>query len=116
MVTPEWISKVENSCMQDPHCKKINGIGPNHIVHQNALHDGVIRHKGGIYMGNDTNLRSKLFTALHSSALGGHSGMKTSHQRIKIFFTSMGLRKTWISLLLNVLHSRRIKRRKLSLS
>lgn len=61
-------------------------LAADHTVNKNKLHGGVIRHKGRIYVGKDSTLRNKLLKALHSSAIGGHSGRKASYQRIKRIF------------------------------
>ena len=96
METLEWISKVENSYSADPHCQKLLEqllLSPTHTVHQNKLQDGVIRHKGKIYVGKDLSLRNRLLQALHSSAIGGHSGQKASYQRLKNVFYWPGMKK-----------------------
>ena len=89
LATPQWISAVENSYCNDATCKSLLEkllLSPNHVVDQNTLHSGIIRHKGQIYVGKDLDLRKKLLTALHASALGGHSGMKATYHRIKRIF------------------------------
>lgn len=95
MVTPQWISAVEESYLNNNTCKSLLEkllLSPNHFVHQNTLHSGIIRHKGRIYVGKDLALRTKLLTALHASTLGGHSDMKATYHRIKQIFYWPGLK------------------------
>uniref|UniRef100_A0A8R7VF59 Reverse transcriptase domain-containing protein n=1 Tax=Triticum urartu TaxID=4572 RepID=A0A8R7VF59_TRIUA len=95
LVTPQWISAVEASYTNDSTCQSLMEkllLAPDHTFHQNTLHSGVIRHKGKIYVGKDQVLRDKLLTALHASALGGHSGMKATYHRIKQIFYWPGLK------------------------
>lgn len=71
-VTPKWIAEVEKSYEQDPKCKELLEkllLSPNRTDQHDVLHNGLIRHKGRIYIGNDVQLKQKLLTALHSSAL-----------------------------------------------
>ena len=51
-----------------------------------SLTDGVLRYDGKIWLGSYTTLHSKVFAALHSSALGCPSGDPTTYHRIKQLF------------------------------
>jgi hypothetical protein len=51
-----------------------------------TLVNGFIRFKGKIWLGSNTELHSRVFAALHSSALGGHSGAPATLQRISNMF------------------------------
>ena len=96
LATPQWISEVEQSYKEDAHCQKLLErllLTPTHTVHKNSLQDGIIRHNGKIYVGNDTALRTRLMHALHSSDVGGHSGMKASYQRLKQVFYWPSMKK-----------------------
>jgi hypothetical protein len=44
-------------------------------------------------VGNNTDLRSKIITSLHDSALGGHSSEAATYQRVKLVFHWTGLKK-----------------------
>lgn len=50
------------------------------------FHQGVIGHKGKIYVGKATNLRRKVFEALHQSPLGGHLGQQGTYRRVRMVF------------------------------
>jgi transposase InsO family protein len=96
LATPQWISEVENSYQNDPHCQKLLEqllVTATHAVNNNSLQHGIIRHKGKIYVGRDPDLRKRIMQALHSSALGGHSGMKASYKRLNQVFYWPGMKK-----------------------
>jgi hypothetical protein len=39
-----------------------------------SLHQGLIHYKGRVWLGNNLSLQQQILSALHNSALGGHSG------------------------------------------
>jgi hypothetical protein len=51
-----------------------------------TLQSGPIRYKGRIYIGNNTDLRSKIFQTFHSSLYGGPSGHRVTLHRIQQLF------------------------------
>jgi transposase InsO family protein len=58
-----------------------------------TLKDGVIRYKGRIWLGTNVQLQNKVISALHDSALGGHSGAPVSYRRIKQLFYWKGMKQ-----------------------
>jgi hypothetical protein len=93
-VTPKWISEVEDSYSVDPLCQQLleqllldANSKPDH-----SITAGIIRYKGKIYVGNAPVLKTQLLTALHSSALGGHSGSKATYHRVKRIFYWPGMK------------------------
>jgi hypothetical protein len=58
------------------------------------LHQGLIKFKGKIWIGANVGLQTKLIQAFHASALGGHSRIHTTYQRINKLFTWPGLKVT----------------------
>lgn len=64
-----------------------------------SLHDGIIKYKGRIWIGNNAALQSKLFSELHASPVGGHSGFPVTYSRFKRLFAWVGMKKqvkTWV--------------------
>ncbi|XP_071683315.1 uncharacterized protein [Lolium perenne] len=57
-----------------------------------SLHQGVIRFKNRMWIGNNAALRTKLISALHQSAIGGHSGATATYQRLKKSFAWTGMK------------------------
>lgn len=50
------------------------------------LHQGITRQGDHLWIGANTALQTKLITALHDSAVGGHSGITATFQRVcKVF-------------------------------
>jgi hypothetical protein len=49
------------------------------------LHQGLIKFHGKLWIGANVGLQTKLIQAFHSSALGGHSGIQTTYQRLQFF-------------------------------
>ena len=87
-VTPSWINEIEQSYMGDKTYQQllekltINATS----VPDYTIHSGILRYKGRIGIGNSTNLRTTLLQSLHASAVGGHSGIQATYQRVKRIF------------------------------
>jgi transposase InsO family protein len=58
-----------------------------------SLDNGLIRHQGRLWIGNNLPLQSKIFSAFHSSTLGGHSGAPVTCKRIQKLFSWPGMKK-----------------------
>jgi transposase InsO family protein len=64
-----------------------------------SLDNGLIRHNGKLWIGNNLVLQKKLFSAFHSSPLGGHSGAPVTVKRISRLFVWPGMNKqikSWV--------------------
>jgi hypothetical protein len=57
-----------------------------------SLHNGVLRYKNRVWIGLDNNLRLQILAAMHSSALGGHSGFPVTYSRLKKYFHWTGMK------------------------
>jgi hypothetical protein len=51
-----------------------------------SLHNGLIRYKGRIWLGNHTDAHQAILLALHDSGIGGHSGISATYSKIKALF------------------------------
>jgi hypothetical protein len=51
-----------------------------------TLHTGILRYKGRICVGKDEQLKTNILSSLHSSAIGGQSGIGATLQRVKRVF------------------------------
>lgn len=58
-----------------------------------ALRQGIIRHGNPLWIGANTALQTKLIAALHDSAIGGHSGIAATYQRVRKLFAWPGLKR-----------------------
>jgi hypothetical protein len=95
-VTPSWITDVENSYSQDTTYKSIIEqilINSQMLPHY-SIHAGVLRYKGRICVGDNADLKKNILTSLHSSAIGGHSGIRATYQRVKKIFHWPHLKKS----------------------
>lgn len=57
------------------------------------LKDGILRYAGRIWVGNNATIQQKIMSSMHSSALGGHSGIQVTYNRIKKLFAWPGMKK-----------------------
>ena len=94
-VQPQWIQTMLNLYVTGSRAQELltqlalqspNDQGFN-------LQQGIIRYKGRIWMGNNSIVQTKLIVALHSSAVGGHSGQHATYHRIKKLFCWKGLKQ-----------------------
>lgn len=58
------------------------------------LVDGVIRHKGRVWVGNNPLVQQHILQALYSSGLGVHSGVTTTYSRVKHLFSWPKMKST----------------------
>lgn len=88
MCVPEWMEDVKASYIQDVDSNKLLQKLARDVSDppQYTIKDGIIRHGGKIYVGASTNMRLTLLENFHQSAIGGHSGVKATYQRIKRVF------------------------------
>lgn len=91
---PRWIQEVANSYETDSKAQeflaKLALSSPDEDGY--SLHHGIIRLHRRIWIGANTALQTKLISALHLSAVGGHSGVTATYQRVKKLFAWIGLR------------------------
>jgi predicted metal-dependent hydrolase len=57
-----------------------------------VLEQGIIHLRGRIWIGSNSALQTKLINTFHSTAVGGHSGIQATYQRIKNMFVWPGLK------------------------
>jgi hypothetical protein len=76
LATPTWVTDIENSYTNDTHYTSIiQELVINVQAMQHYLvHSGILRYKGRICVGDDTKLRNKILSSLHTFAIGGTQG------------------------------------------
>lgn len=91
---PRWTQEVANSYETDSKAQELLArlaiYSPDEEGY--ALNQGLIRFKGRLWIGANTALQTKLISALHQSAVGGHSGATATYQRVKKLFVWTGLK------------------------
>jgi hypothetical protein len=89
-----WLQEVINSYVTDQEAHKklttLAIVSPDE--HGYSLHSGIIRFRGRIWIGANSAVQTKLITAMHSSAVGGHSGAQATYQRLKRLFSWHGMK------------------------
>ena len=94
MSVPVWVHEVANSYATDSQAQSLLARLTIHSPdeHGYSLHQGLIIFKDRIWVGDNSGLQTKIITALHSSAVGGHSGQRATYQRVKRMFYWKGLK------------------------
>jgi transposase InsO family protein len=91
---PVWFEDIKASYSDDAKCKTLLAklaLSPD-AEPPFQLHQGLLRYKDRIWVGNDGALQHKIIDAFHSSPIGGHSGVPASYQRLKRLFAWSGLK------------------------
>jgi hypothetical protein len=87
--TPKCLEIIVEGYQEDPQAKQL--LTELSIASPNsqgfALVDGLIKHKGRIWLGHHTEAQQAIMLALHSSGLGGHSGITATYHKIKALFS-----------------------------
>jgi hypothetical protein len=85
---PRWLEIIVEGYEQDAKAKKLLTelavSTPNSQGY--ALHQGLIRYKDRVWLGNNVEAHKAILPSLHDSGVGGHSGFLGTYQRIKSLF------------------------------
>lgn len=91
---PAWVQEVANSYATDADAQerlaRLAIRSPDDEGFE--LYKGLIRKQERLWIGKNTALRTKVISALHDSAVGGHSGATATYQRVKKLFVWEGLK------------------------
>ena len=95
IVVPDWYREVASSYETD---KNIQDLLQQLVVDPNArqgytLTNGLIKYQGRLVIRKDESLKRKILEALHSSPIGGHSGIVNTYHRVKQLFHWLGLKR-----------------------
>jgi hypothetical protein len=88
VVIPQWLTDIQQTYDSDSKTKELVAklaIDPAAVAHF-SLKDGLIRYKNRLWIGEDPHLQAKIVSALHSSPIGGHSGVPVTYSRVKSIF------------------------------
>ena len=84
----QWLEAVVESYSHDERAQQLIAKlaeAPDSVA-DFTLRDGLLRYKCRIWVGADPELHTRLITAVHSTAVGGHSGMSVTYRRLKQLF------------------------------
>jgi hypothetical protein len=93
IASPKWIMEVIASYDQDSTAQAIItklAIDPAAVPHY-TLSDGLLRYKNKVWVGHVPQLQNRIIATLHSSPIGGHSGVPVTLRRIKQYFAWTGM-------------------------
>jgi hypothetical protein len=99
-VKPLWLQEIQSSYTDPSSLKLLSELSITSSQGHYQLTDGLLRYKGRIWIGPNEQLKTKILHALHSSAIGGHSGFEVTYKRIKHLFAWSGMKqfvKTFVS-------------------
>lgn len=85
---PIWLTELSVGYKEDEQTKKVLialSLGDTNYP-KFQLQDGILRYAGRIWVGNNTRLQHKILQSMHSSALGGHSGIQVTYNKTKKLF------------------------------
>jgi hypothetical protein len=87
--TPKWLETVIKAYQQDSTAQQLlqelSLTGSNDKGY--TLVNGVIRHKGRIWLGHHADAHEAVMLALHASGLGGHTGVTATYNKIRALFS-----------------------------
>lgn len=94
--TPQWLLDVVDGYSHDPKAQQLLSelaLKPS-STRPYSLQKGIIRYKGRVWLGANNSLQQRVVSALHDSALGGHSAFPVTYCRVKQLFAWPGLKKS----------------------
>ena len=94
--TPKWLETIIEGYTKDDATKQL--LTELSITGSNdkgfPLTDGLIKYKNRIWLGNHTEAHHAVLLALHSSGLGGHSGITATYNKVKAIFAWPHMKKS----------------------
>jgi hypothetical protein len=87
---PVWLESVTQGYLHSTLAtNKLAQLTLQSPIGNYTLHKGLIRHKGRVWIGDNTYLQQDILHALYSSPIGGHSGFHATYHRVKHPFTAL---------------------------
>jgi len=87
-VIPSWLENLQEGYHSDPETMQL--LTELAVSSENSkgysLQNGIIRYKGRVWIGHNTLAQNHILQALHSSGVGGHSGIHATYHRVKALF------------------------------
>ena len=85
---PRWLESIVEGYAKDVTAQallqELSLSSPN--ARGYSLHQGLIRYKNRLWLGNNPKAHQAILLSLHDSGIGGHSGFLGTYQRIKSLF------------------------------
>ena len=84
---PVWVQQIVDSySTHPPTLKLLQSLSVSAKQGHFVLDKGIIKYKNRIWVASSPVVQQKILSALHSSAIGGHSGFLVTYTKIKKLF------------------------------
>lgn len=93
---PAWLADVQKGYLDDTHAHRVLtqlSASPNN-ANKFQLQNGIIKQHGRVWLGDNVDLQKQVLNALHTGAIGGHSGSNATYRRVRRLFTWLRLNTT----------------------
>lgn len=92
---PMWVGEILQSYQGDAEVQDVitELVTFPYNVSFYSYRDGLLRFKGKLVVGNTLNLRTQILEYMHSSSVGGYSGITATYQRVAAHFWWNGMRQ-----------------------
>ncbi|CAH9132841.1 unnamed protein product [Cuscuta epithymum] len=96
LIQPVWQEELSLSYKGDMEAEEaiLHCVSTPYNMSYFSYCNGLLRYKGKLYVGAAGDFRSKVVTMIHESAIGGHSGVLVTLQRVKNVFWWPNMRLT----------------------
>ena len=91
---PQWLEEVISTYAHDVRAQELLtklSITPD-AVPGFTLRDGLLRYNHRVWVGHSKDLQTKLIAVVHSTAIGGHSGIAVTYHHLKHIFAWQGIK------------------------
>lgn len=84
----QWLEEVASGYTQDPFSAALlqELAVARQSRHPYTLLNGIIKLNDRIWIGDNPTVQQRVISAMHSSALGGHSGFPVTYSKMKKLF------------------------------
>lgn len=86
--SPIWLDRLQQGYQDDEEARQL--LADLSIQNENTrgftLHNGIIKLRGKIWVGNNKLAQQHILQALHASGVGGHSGIQGTYHEVKAIF------------------------------
>lgn len=92
---PMWIQEVVQGYDKDEFSSQLLtelAVQPTTREHF-SLQNGLLRYKGRVWVGDNSELQHKLIVEMHDNPVGGHSGFSVTYRKLKHLFAWKGMKQ-----------------------
>ena len=95
VTVPAWLDSVQQGYNEDPMAQRWLARLATGATNKDGftLDSGIIKQHGRVWLGNNVTVQKQVLSALHASAIGGHSGFNVTYKRVRRLFTWPGMKQ-----------------------